>query len=139
MVPIASSEPKRSWSTPAPDSKTSLERTIPIASAATSSRAVRGVGRPRPARRPSRSSRSREAAADPERREGGGNPGRPGDDEAGKGRRADAVGEEGQPPQHDLGAEHAGERREQDDLEGGALHEGELERLKHENHYLYRR
>ncbi len=79
-----------------------------------------------------------ESAADAECGEGGRDPGRAGDDEPGEGRGADPVGEEGQPPQHDLCAEDPGERCQEDDLEGGPLHEGELEGLKHENHYLYR-
>jgi hypothetical protein len=41
------------------------------------------------------------------------------------------VGEEGEPAQHDLRAEQAREWGEERDLEGRALHEGELEGVEH--------
>ena len=103
----------------------------------------RGAGRwprphARPARRPRRSSRAAKPPPDREGRHRRRDPGGAGDDEAGEGRGADAVGEEGELAEHDLCAEQPRDRREQRDLEGGALHERELERIKHENHYLYR-
>ena len=76
-----------------------------------------------------------EAAADGQRRQRGWDSPGSGDDEAGEGGGADAVGEEGEPPQDYLRSEQPGQGREQGDLDRRALHERELERIKHENHY----
>ncbi len=55
-----------------------------------------------------------------------------GEDQAGEGGRADRVGEEGEAAQHDPGAEQARREGQQEDLEKGALDEGQLEGLEHE-------
>ena len=54
-----------------------------------------------------------------------------GENEAGEGRGADRVREEGQPAQDDPGAEQARRDREDQDLDQAALDEGQLEGLEH--------
>ena len=100
-----------------------------MARAATSSSAV-AASSASPARRPSRSSSAAKMPPTPRRGERGGDARRSGEDESGERGGADAVREEGEPAQDDLRPEHAGERCEQHHLEGGALHEGELEGIE---------
>ena len=54
-----------------------------------------------------------------------------GEHETRKGRGADRVREEGEPAQHDPGAEHTGADAENQYFNQATLHEGKLERLEH--------
>ena len=62
---------------------------------------------------------------------GGAKPEPVGQHEPGEGGRPHRVGEEGQAAQDDPGAEQAGRNGEDQDLDQGALDEGELERIEH--------
>ena len=62
-----------------------------------------------------------------------------GDHQAGKGRRAHRVGEEGQPPQHDPGPEEATGHREQAELDQRVAQEGHLDQVERRGKRGHRR
>ena len=128
--------PNSSRSTAAPDSKTSLARITPVASAATSSSAVASpwsrVAARRRHRRALHAARVAERHGDAgERRADAGGVRR---HEAREGRRAGRVREEGEPPQHDPGAEHAARDRQQHQLEQRLAQEGEIRQVERRGH-----